>query len=431
MFIILVLYPWEKIKKIRKKHKISQKELSRSILSLSMLSYIESGQFKLKEEIAIKLVDRLNSFIKDLDEKINYEYILEKPLEQIKKNMITELKNIRNFNLEKLDKYRNTFKKFDSYYEYIKLFFILGKHLKITNVSTAELLYEEVLEVSIDKNIHNFLFNIILELQRLYSNEGNFNKTLVLYKKVNRYLDMAPQIIGGFINYNFGLALETNKNTNEAIGLYEKALLQLKKHKNLFYVKNNLSICYTSICEYDKSKTLIFDLLELDLTDIQKTKCYTNLIMNAVYTKDYICIKITVPKLEALLNTLKNKNIKKYQSYYCLGKAYLLIENRFNAMINFEKELELGIGENKNHFFIYQYEYCIEQLAKIYSNSDKEKFKKLENYIMDIPKEMFNKDFFIKINQFFLRAYSYKEFSNYYDKINKKLYYENDTKIME
>ena len=396
-----------------------------------MLSYIESGHFKLKEDIAVKLIDRLNNYINDSAQKIDYEYIMEKPKEQIEKIIISELKNLKKFDLNKLDELRATFRKFDFYYEYIKLFFILGKHLKSSDIHTAEILSEEVLEISIDKNINTFLFNIVLELQRIYSIKGDFNKTLTLYKKVSKYLDKSTVIIGGYINYNFALAFELNKDVTKAIVLYEKALIQLDKSKHIFYVKNNLSICYISISEYDKSKKLILELLNLKLSDIEKSKCYTNLIMNAVYTKDYVCIKITIPKLEVLLSSLKTKNIKKHQSYFCLGKAYLLLGDRYNAMINFEKELEIGIGENKNHFFMYQYENCIEQLMTIYCVTEKEKFKKMEQYILEIPVDMFSKDFFIKINLFFLRAYSSKEFYNFYERVYRKLYGENDAKMKE
>lgn len=423
---ILVLYPGEKIKIIRRKYKISQQELSKGILSVSMLSYIENGQFQLNKKIAIKLIDKLNFFINDSSHVIKYEYILEETKKQIEKIMIYEIKNIRTFNVEKLDEFRATFKKYDFYHEYIRLFFTLGECLKKTDISMAELLLKEALEISIDKNIHIFLFNIILELQRIYLTKGNINITLDLYIKVYKYMSELPKTIFGFINYNFGLALETNKNTIQAIELYEKALIQLKNHKNLFYVKNNLSICYTSIGEYKKSKEIIFELLEENLSDIEKSKCYSNLLMNAVYTKDLVCIKVTIPKLEDLINRLKQVNIVKYQSSYCLGRAYMISGDRYNAMINFEKELELGIGENKNHFFIDQYEYCIEQLSTIYNITQKEKFKKLEKYILHIPKEKFNKDFFIRINLFFLRAYSYKEFYNFYEKVNVKLYGKKD-----
>jgi len=173
--------------------------LSKEILSLSMLSYIESGQFKLKVETAVKLTDRLNYFINDHSKKITYEYILETPKEQIKRIMVFELRNLKNFNLEKLGEFRSTFEKFDCYYDYIKLFFVLGKSLRIKNISMAESLYEEVLDVSINKGISTFLFNIILELQRIYSVQGNFNKTISLYKKVNKYLHESPLLIGGYI----------------------------------------------------------------------------------------------------------------------------------------------------------------------------------------------------------------------------------------
>lgn len=177
-----------------------------------------------------------------------------------------------------------------------------------------------------------------------------------------------------------------------------------------------------NINEYEKSKQIILELLENNLSDIERAKCYTNLIMNAVYTKEYLCIKITIPKLEVLLSLLRDLNIKKFQSYYCLGRAYILLEDRYSAMINFEKELNIGVGDNKNHFFIDQYEYCIEQLVNIYNISEIEKFKKLEKNILAIPKDIFNRDFFIRVSIFFLKVYSHKEFFSFYEKINKKLY---------
>lgn len=228
---MLVLYPGEKIKKIRKELKLSQKELSKDILSLSMLSYVERGKFKLEKEIAKKLVEKLNYYVENPSEKIDYEFILEEPEKQINKIIISEIKNLKNINLEKINEFRAIFEKFKFYNEHIKLFFIIASHFKRTNIKMAELLYEEILEISINKNLFFILLNIILELQRIYSNQGSFNKNLILYKRVNNFLNKFSLIIVGDINYNFALAFETNKNFDKAIILYKESMLLLKKKR--------------------------------------------------------------------------------------------------------------------------------------------------------------------------------------------------------
>ena len=60
-----ILTAGERIKELRQKYKIKQKDLALNIMSASMLGYIEKGIYSLKEEHAEKLCKRLNELIKD------------------------------------------------------------------------------------------------------------------------------------------------------------------------------------------------------------------------------------------------------------------------------------------------------------------------------------------------------------------------------
>lgn len=389
-----------------------------------MLCYIENDKSKLKDEVAFKIANRFNLLIGNSNIVITQDYLMESIESQLKKLILEAIFDLKNIDIKKISEFRELFFKYGFKHENISLFFIIANYIKYKDIKNSEILFNEILEMSIVNKIENFIFNIILELQRIYSRQGDYQKTILLYNKVvNLLKDKNVKKIKGYILYNFGLAFEVQNQFNQAIILFKDSIPLLDKTKILFKAYNNLSICYSKINEYDNSNRIILELLKTGLSNDERAKCYTNFIMNAIYLKDNLCFKVTIPKLESLLNSFKDIGYKKYQSYYCLGRAYLMLEDRYNAMINFEKELQLGIGENGDNFFIDQYEFCIEQLVNIYNDSDINKFRKLESYIFVIPNEMFNKDFFIKIVIKFLKVYSKKESIQFYKKMNKKLYF--------
>lgn len=420
--MVKILSPGEKIKLLRKRYKVNQKILAEGIVSVSMLSYIENNTHPLKEEIAKELCERLNLYIKNEKEKISYTDIFRSKKNQIDEMVRDIIVNIKKIDNNKIEEIKEIFSECQFPYEKCKVFFVAASYCKakLNKNKTSIELFEEILGTIVINDYVIFLLPTIIQLQRLYSNLENFKLVRSLYMRVKEKLKKSNLVIEGYILYNFAVAFQAGEEIVQAIKLYEEALAYMKGDIPLFYVKNNLAICYRKNNDLKKSNNVLEEILELDIDDFFRAKCYSNILINSVEMDEKYKIKFFISKLERILKKLENTEEKSYQIHYCLGRTYLYLEDRYNAMLNFEKELALGVDSNLNHFFIDQYEYCIKELMKIYNDHDLNKFQKLEKNILKIPKNMFRQSFSYEIFYKFSQVYPREMFIEFTRKLDKK-----------
>lgn len=418
----MVLSNGEKIRYYRKKYKIKQNELYSGIMSQSMLSFLEQDKYQLSKEFAILLADRINNYIQNINEKITPEYLLRTKNEEVE-NYFKEkiLLNIRGGNVDnnQVDYLISILEKNEFISEKIKIYTVIGNYFMKNRVNYP---VSKILEVAINDSINfgyfDFFSILVLQLQRLYYLNSDYESTVQFYYKIINLLPKKNKEIMGHIYYNFALAFRFENKTRIAIFLYEKANSFFTKETKIINCKNNLGICYSLENNYNKALDIFLHLNEYSLSDYQRTVNYSNLLLCYIELNENISIKLTIDKLEKLIEEIPN-NLR-YQSYYCLGRAYRTLDDRYNAMINFEKELNLPIDPNNNHFYIKKYKECIEYLIEIYNENDLEKFKKLEIHILKIPSKYLDVNFFFNICKNFVIVYYEKEYIKLLEKLQNK-----------
>lgn len=418
-----ILTPGEKIRKIRKKYKITQKDLAYGVTTASMIGYYEKGKYKLKKDVATRICNKLMTIVHDTNFSISVTELLYSKEVQIKNYGDYLISNLNRIDEQILKNLKEIFNDtpFDS--EKLRIYFAIACYYKnIKEQPEISLsLFEEILEIALLNSNNNFLCPIILNLQRIHNNADRFNDTKKLYFKTYEKIQNEESKIMGYITYNFALVFHKENQLKTAIKLYSKALKHLINVKIIEDCKNNLGVCYGLNSEYRKSNEYFIDLLNTELISFKKARCYSNLIINYIALKERMSVKICIAKLEEVMEELKNNNENRFQNYFCIGKAYLFLRDKYSAMKSFEKEIKLGIDTNSHHFFIEKYEYCIEKLIEIYDEHDLSKLRSLERYILNIPNELFNPKFYLKVLQKYIQAYTKEELLEFTVKMEKKL----------
>jgi transcriptional regulator with XRE-family HTH domain len=413
-----ILTPGEKIKLIRKKYKITQEQLTHGIMSRSMLSHIENNVYSLNKDFLILLVDRLNNLIPNESEKIKYSDIYISKDEQLKNFANDIIKNIKNIDKNKIDEIHNLFSNSTNIYEKVRVYTTISTYLynKCFDRTISRKLLEEILDLTILNKFYSFSFLAILSLQRIYY-KTDISLINNLYYKTEHIIKNFNNRMKGLLIYNFAVFWEEFNDIDLAINLHKKALEYNKKWYLFEWGYINLGTCYNKNKQPKEALTVFTEILSFTQSNVIKKQCYSNILVNAIALNEKTILKINIPKAEKIIEKLNIKD--RHQGYYCLAKAYLYLEDRCSAMINFEKELSLGFNLRNPHFFVDKYTECILQLTKIYCLSELKKFKKLEKYFLDIPFEYLDKKFAFKMLEIFSKVYSKTELESLLYKLNK------------
>ena len=408
----------EKIKTLRKSLNISQKELSNGIISIPMLSYIENNKVNLTAKIAFLLCKRINEISKkniaQFDEVFKSENV------QAENIMNTLIKNLKSYSTNDFIEIKFSIEKYLSIENYIKFNSIVGSYLYNTSkdIDNSLIFLEPILEDAINRK-NNFLPLIIFQLQRVYNKSKQWYKSIQLFKNLNMNLIYEKEI-KGYILFNFGLAFHKKNSYTKAITLYQEALNLVDKTLAKESCLNNIGYCYIWDKEYFKAIDYFRNVLkESANSKYVKILSYSNLILCGIETKNEVMIKNNINRLEISIDSICNN--KRYQSYMTLGKGYLFFNDIQNAIINFEKELDLGVNIKDSHFLIEKYIFSVIELIKLYEVFTIDRINKIQSAIFKIPKNSFSNFEIVEIIDLIFEKFP-KEHSSIFIKSFKNLF---------
>ena len=104
-----------------------------------------------------------------------------------------------------------------------------------------------------------------------------------------------------------------------------------------------------------------------------------------------------------------------------LGKGYLFFNDIQNAIINFEKELDLGVNIKDNHFLIEKYIFSVIELIRLYQVFTIDRINKIQNAIFKIPRNSFSNFEIVEIIDLIFEKFP-KEHSGTFIKSFKNLF---------
>lgn len=405
----------EKIKMIRKRFKINQKDLVNSVCSRTNLSNIENGKTNVTEELAKKFCDRVNFILKEkqIQEQISFDWLIESVESQVKKYVDTLIINyVKNQEID-IDVAKRVFLKHEIIDQKIRLFAVLGStELNVKKNYNLSCEYLEYILPLMRNYESKFKDLVLFQLQRLYIRFEQYSKITTLFSQsfINNY---NPEIeMKSYILYEFALAFKMTEYYETATEIYELIMGNFSnKHINI-RVKNNCAVCYNRLENFEKADKMFLETIEETDENESRVKSYTNMLFHADKRKDKLIVNSIINKIETIAGTLNRSQL--FQAYYCIGKAYLDIGNRLKAKNAFEKELALGMHLHEKQFFIEKYKRAIIELLKIYNYTEKRKLENLQKKILEIPFSYLDKTFISNVLFYFNQAFSKQEMNKMY-----------------
>jgi transcriptional regulator with XRE-family HTH domain len=241
----LVNYLGDRIKELREKYALSQKDISKNICSQAFISKIEKGNVFPSADILIKLADRLCidiSFLLDTSNTPRHEYTVE-TFSQIReavskrdyklvREIIKAEKDNKLFSDNKLQQFFVWHEAICSYYE-------------DKNFSRSLTYLDQALNLtSLDRKIHSEReIEILISKGNILTDNKKINEALNVYKDALEYLAYLPNIQNKFVPirlyYNYSRALRDNEDFLESIKACQKGIRLTEKH-SLLYLKGDL-----------------------------------------------------------------------------------------------------------------------------------------------------------------------------------------------
>lgn len=392
----MILNSNEKIIFLRKKYKITQKELCKNLLSCSNLSYIEKGKINLSNKKAEIITDNFNSIFekRSIEKQISKDWLLETVDSQISKEIDNLIKNLYFLNdpSELIKKTEDIFLKFSSPENKIKLLFVLGNfNYKSKNYLKAKYYYENLLEIALQFTKYKIFSISLLFLLRINFYINKHFDSKVLYHNYYSKIKTPSKELEGMIVYNFALAFQFLSQYGLAIELYSKVSDYTIKESILSNTEINTSICLQEIKEYESAINILRRLIFKTSNSYLKMKALCNIVSCSRKKNDLVLCKTTIIKLEKVIKNFNDTDL--LQVYYTLGLGYLYLEDYKLAINSFESEIKLGIKLTNINFDPNKYLESIKYLLILYKKQNLNKIIELKKIILKIPQELLSLDF--------------------------------------
>lgn len=395
--------PEEKLVLLRKKFKITQKELSEGVMARSFLGMIETNNKKLTEKTAILLCEKFNIILskQGINENVNVKDLLKSKREQAKeylRNVIIK-QNLNFFYIDLalcnlLPEERNFF--------LIKLTEILKnkKNFKMANLYLKKIIIEEKYELNIKLTI--------LDLLRINYFSGDFQDSIDIYENFNEIINLNFDETTEKIRYNYSYALYKTNLVTAAKKELEAIIKKATTPDIIFKSKSLLaSILYESYSDYKESSSIYKKLYRLAI----KINNFEQIIIILANLLKIELIRNTSLKLIKFnLSELENLEIKfdsliineaQLEIFSIMAKAFFRLKNQNKAKEYYLKaiEIEFSLSNYKKISSV-----LISELITILDTKDVQLAKKIEeNYIIPASdyKNILNLMCFYRKNNFF------------------------------
>lgn len=350
----------DRLKYIRQKYNIKQKDLDCEYLNQKVYSYIETRRRELSEKTLDKILKRFNEVLKE--KNINQEVKrneIDIPIEeQVAEYVEIYLEKTRTKTFEKIEELLEI-------YPSNKGRGLLYK--KLGDIESDKKNYEEAIKNYILANNYFMIefdykgvSDTLYQLTRCYYFLGLKGELKNIYKKFNKYFNLLEK--KEYILYNTSLGFYQCKEYQDTIDILEKVKVFLDKELEfkVFLLKN---ICLENLKNYEKSEIRYIEYLKKDISEKNRKLLQTNLIENyrkqqkfneaKKYMVDYI-------KTLSLFPEDENQN-----AYWLLGRLFRDLGENTSAKLYYLRGILIGINLGKEYFDSENYYTMIEEYVEI------------------------------------------------------------------
>jgi tetratricopeptide (TPR) repeat protein len=338
-----VLSPVEKVINLRKKYKISQKELSKDNIARSYLAIIESKKKSISPKVAEILTQNFNEIFKErgIDKQITISYLLEDEEEQFDKicNSLYQAVNLKNVYgvLKKIKS--TTLKTSNSIYKILLFKKTADILFSLNEFEEAYTLYDSIIIDSLNPDIDIEFEEILYNMLYINIIFNNFNKNIDLENQFFSYIQTLENYKEK-IFYLLGISHKNLNAINYALRYFEELEKIEKDSEKKFELKLLLAECYEIEKYFDKAYTIYRGLLLKNKSIYKKSIINLKLLILAKKSNDIEKSKFYIKKLKSFLKELNNNREN--------DKLISEIEFEFIEIAKILPHKKMGINSIKN-----------------------------------------------------------------------------------
>lgn len=355
----------DRLKYIRQKYNIKQKELDCEYLNKKVYSYIETRRRELSEKTLEKILKRFNEVLKE--KNINQELTRKEVEISVEKQVAEYIEmSIENNQTEALEELEQLLEKYPSNKGRGLVYKSFGDiENKNKNYSEAIKNYILANNYFVIISDYNNLSETLYQLTRCYYFLGLKEELKNIYKSFNRYFDRLEK--KEYIFYNIALGFYQCKEYQNALELLENInfFLNDEIEFKIFLLKN---ICLENLGDFHKSERKYIEYLEKETNEKNKKLLLTNLIENYRKQKEFNKIKNYMVNYIKILNLfLEEEN---QNAYWLLGRLFRDLDENISAKLYYLRGILIGVNIGKEYFDSENYYIMLEEYIEICETYD-------------------------------------------------------------
>lgn len=382
----------DRLKYIRQKYNIKQKELDCEYLNKKVYSYIETKRRELSEKTLEKILKRFNEVLKEknINKEIKREELDISIEKQVAKYIETYLEQNENIVFEEIEQLLESYpsnkgrgllyKKIGdienrnkNYNEAIKNYILANNYFIIT------LAYKELSET-------------LYQLTRCYYFLGLKEELRNIYNNFSKYFDKLEK--REYILYNISLGFYQCKKYRDAINILDTVdwSLNLELEFKVVLLKN---ICLENLGHFKESERAYINYLEKDISKRNKKLLLTNLIENYRKQKKFDKVeKYIVDYLKSLRLFSEEEN---QNAYWLLGRLFRDLGEKISAKLYYLRGILAGVNLGKEYFDSENYYMMLEEYIEICETYDEVmEVEKIYNKSVEVIFNLQTKFIFVK-----------------------------------
>ena len=355
----------DRLKYIRQKYNIKQKELDCEYLNKKVYSYIETRRRELSEKTLEKILKRFNEVLKEknINQEIKKEEIEISIEKQVAKYIEVFLEKNEAELFEEIEKILEVYPSNKGRGLLYKKLGDLESEAK--NYSEAIKNYILANNYFIIVSDYQNLSEVLYQLTRCYYFIGLKEELKNIYKNFNRYFDKLEK--KEYILYNISLGFYQCKEYQSVIDLLEKIELfsNGEIEFKVFLLKN---ICLENLGEFYESEGKYLEHLEKETNEKNKKLLLTNLIENYRKQKEFNKIKNYMVDYIKTLNLFSEE--ENQNAYWLLGRLFRDLDENISAKLYYLRGILIGVNIGKEYFDSENYYLMLEEYIEICETYD-------------------------------------------------------------
>ncbi|MEG0234707.1 MAG: helix-turn-helix transcriptional regulator [Cetobacterium sp.] len=355
----------DRLKYIRQKYNIKQKELDCEYLNKKVYSYIETRRRELSEKTLEKILKRFNEVLKE--KNIN-QVITRKEVEISVEKQVAEYIEMttKNNQIEVLEELEQLLEKYPSNKGRGLVYKSFGD-IENENKNYSEAIKNYILANNyfVIVSDYNNLSETLYQLTRCYYFLGLKEELKNIYKNFNRYFEKLEK--KEYIFYNIALGFYQCKEYQNALELLENInfFLNDEIEFKIFLLKN---ICLENLGDFHKSERKYIEYLEKETNEKNKKLLLTNLIENYRKQKEFNKIKNYMVDYIKILNLFSEE--ENQNAYWLLGRLFRDLDENISAKLYYLRGILIGVNIGKEYFDSENYYIMLEEYIEICETYD-------------------------------------------------------------